>query len=222
MKYIVIDLEMSRIAKEYKVERQLCGMEVIEIGAVMLDDAYQEIDSFVTFVKPQFNNVVSNYYSQLTGITTEKVADAPVFEEALNQFFEWYSRVDDQVDIYQWSTSDIEQFAKEIELKEIVLDKKNQKIMSDWSDLQKEYSDKLNLPNAISLKKAMLYAGVDGVGKEHDALDDARNTATLLKIMRTPELYKMALERVVEVLTPKSIGNTLGSMIDFTTLGISA
>lgn len=58
MKYIVVDLEMNSLAKEYKEERAQCGMEIIEIGAVVLDEQYQEVDSFKTLVKPQFNDEI--------------------------------------------------------------------------------------------------------------------------------------------------------------------
>ena len=50
MKYVVIDLEMNPIATVHTAEREYCKLEVIEIGAVLLDEKYQEIGSFVTGV----------------------------------------------------------------------------------------------------------------------------------------------------------------------------
>ena len=222
MKHIVVDLEMNGLAKEYKEERQIWGREVIEIGAVVLDDLYHEIGSFETLVKPQFNDRIAPYFSNLTGITTEMVAEAPHFEEALKMFFAWCRSMDEQVHIYQWSESDLEQLVKEIELKGVVLNSENQKMLSNWEDFQKEYGETLHLENAVSLKNAAMYAGVDFEGREHDALDDARNTATLLKIVRTPELCKNALEHVIDALTPSPEGNTLGSLFNFAELGFSA
>lgn len=52
MKHIVIDLEMNALDKKYAKERQICGREIIQIGAVLLDDQYQEIECFNTLVKP--------------------------------------------------------------------------------------------------------------------------------------------------------------------------
>lgn len=222
MKHIVVDLEMNGLAKEYKEERQFWGREVIEIGAVVLDDSYNEIGSFKTLVKPQYNDRITPYYSNLTGITTEMVAEAPHFEEALKTFFAWCKSLDKQVHIYQWSESDLEQIVKEVELKGIVLSNENRQLLTDWEDFQKEYGKKLNLDNAVSLKNAAMYAGVDFEGREHDALDDARNTATLLRIVRTPELCKQALEHVIDALTPSASGSTLGSMFNFAELGFSA
>ena len=46
MKHIVVDLEMNNISNKYKDFD--CTMETIEIGAIMLDENYQEISSFRT------------------------------------------------------------------------------------------------------------------------------------------------------------------------------
>ena len=222
MKHIVVDLEMNGLAKEYKEERQIWGREVIEIGAVVLDDLYHEIGSFKTLVKPQYNDRITPYFENLTGITTEMVAEAPHFEEALKTFFAWCRSLDKQVHIYQWSESDLEQIVKEIELKSIALDEENRALLNEWEDFQKEFGATLHLENSVSLKNAAMYAGVDFEGREHDALDDARNTASLLRIVRTPELCKQALEHVIDALTPSSSGSTLGSMFNFAEFGFSA
>ena len=50
MKYVVVDLEMNWLASKYKIEREFCEREIIEIGAVVLDEKFQEIDKFKTYV----------------------------------------------------------------------------------------------------------------------------------------------------------------------------
>ena len=91
-----------------------------------------------------------------------------------------------------------------------------------FQDFQKEYGETLGLSKAVSLKDAVMYAGVDFSGKEHDALDDAKNTAALLRIVRIPELCKMALENVIDAFNPKPIGTSLGDLVHFDELGIPA
>lgn len=49
MKHIVIDLEMNKIARSSEA-RKICKSEIIEIGAVMLDENLQEIGNFRTYV----------------------------------------------------------------------------------------------------------------------------------------------------------------------------
>lgn len=124
--------------------------------------------------------------------------------------------------LYQWSESDIEQIRNEMNLKGISSDDSNQILLSNWFDLQREFGDKLNLSNAVSLKNAIMYAGIDFEGTEHDALDDARNTAILLKTIRIHELCEAALKYVLEALNPAPISTSSGSMFDFNELGFIA
>lgn len=222
MKYIVVDLEMDNIAREYEAERGICNREIIEIGAVVLNDEFQEIDHFKTYVRPQYNEKIEKHITKLTEITTEMVLDAPVFEVAITKFFEWCEDQQDKLEIAQWSESDLTQILQEMELKQVILDAQSQKLLVNWCDLQKECSDKLHLENAMSLKNATSLAGIEFEGKEHDALDDARNTAILMKILRVPELCKETLEKVIEALTPKEISTSLGDLFDFSAFALSA
>ena len=63
-----------------------------------------------------------------------------------------------------------------------------------------------------------VYAGLDFEGREHDALWDARNTGTLLRIIRDPELCKEALDKVIEIMTPRTLSATLGDLFNFNEL----
>lgn len=223
MRHIVIDLEMNKLAKQYKEERLILGREIIEIGAVVLDERYQEIGSFKTLVKPQYNDVIEKSVTKLTRITTEQVQKAPVLEEAIHIFFAWCHGMNDEIVIHEWSDADLEQLTKEIALKKIRIDEEDMNLLVGWSDFQKEYGEKLHLDNQVSLKNAVMYAGIDFEGREHDALDDARNTAELLKIVRTPSLCESALQHVIEVLTPTpTCSATLGDLFNFGALGLSA
>jgi len=222
MRYIIMDLEMNKIADEYRMQRQICKMEVIEIGAVVLNETYQEIGSFKTLVKPQYNHVIEKKYERLTGIRTSMVEDAPDFEQAFHMFFSWCDSMEDTVEIFQWSNSDQSQILKEMELKQIVLSDNEQKYFTAWSDFQKEFGDKLGLSDQVSLKNAIMYAGIDIEGYYHDALYDARNTAALFRTARDPEICKRALDRVIRVLNPEPEGTRLGDLFDLSSLGISA
>ena len=215
MKHIVVDLEMNNVAKDSEAKR-ICSMETIEIGAVMLDDDLKEISSFRTYVKPEYNEVIMSKITKLTGITYEMVADAPNFVKALRLFTDWCNEADDDVTIYAWSGSDYGQVKKEMQLKEYEISEKEQNLLGKpWSDFQHEFDTNLGFERHLSLKVALDMAGIDFAGKEHDALDDARNTAELLHIFRDEKLFDQTLRKIKEVMQPSSIGSTLGEMIDF-------
>ena len=88
MKHIVVDLEMNTVRGKME-KKGTYNMETIEIGAVMLDDRLQEISSFRTYVKPEYNNRIAPNISRLTGITDAMVEHAPYFKEAFRMFANW-------------------------------------------------------------------------------------------------------------------------------------
>lgn len=218
MKHIVVDLEMNEISKKYREKKAFCKMEIIEIGAILLDENYTEIGAFKTLIRPQFNEMIEPLYTRITGITTEMVENAPFFEEGLKMFLSWCNSVNDDIQIYQWSDSDLLQIRKEMSLKDVVLHVRDMRLLDEWNDFQKEYGDKLMLHRQVSLKNAIMYAGLDFEGREHDALCDARNTGTLLRIIRDSELCKDVLDKVIEIMTPKTLSATLGDLFDFNEL----
>ena len=67
MKYVIVDLEMNPVSNEYPNERKVSRLETIQIGAVLLDEKYQEIGSFVTLVKPEYNTRIQKRRVYETG-----------------------------------------------------------------------------------------------------------------------------------------------------------
>ncbi|PWT28756.1 3'-5' exonuclease [Butyrivibrio fibrisolvens] len=215
MKHIVVDLEMNTISHNPEA-RAICANETIEIGAVMLDENYKEISSFRTYVKPVYNDGITKKITKLTGITDEMVQNAPLFSEALSMFTSWCLGIGDDVTVYAWSESDYDQISGEIALKGYKISEKEQAILGKkWSDFQAEFDAHLGFEKQVSLKTALDMAGVDFSGREHDALDDARNTAELLFIFKDEALFDKTLRKIKEFMEPKSVGGTLGDMFDF-------
>ena len=139
MKYIVLDLEMNPIHKDYKEKKKICRSEIIQIGAVALDDSFQESDSFLTYVKPQYNDTITEVIQNLTGISTEMVQTAPDFRQALRLFFIWCRHFEDEFLLIQWSNSDKKQVEREMRLKEYAPDPEEESIMDSWYDFQEEF-----------------------------------------------------------------------------------
>lgn len=217
MKHIVVDLEMNNIKRKSEA-RAFCTMETIEIGAVMLDENLQEISSFRTYVKPENNDCIMPKIRKLTGITDAMVMNAPKFKDAFKMFTSWCLGTGDDITIYAWSNTDYNQIRKEMELKGYVItDEENQIMGSEWTDFQNEFDCYFGFEKQVSLKMALEMAGIDFSGREHNALDDARNTAELLQIFSDESLFEKTLKKIEELMKPSSLENTLGSMFDFST-----
>ena len=214
MKHIVVDLEMNNIRRRSEA-RKICTNEIIEIGASMLDENLWEIGKFQIYVKPEYNDVIVPKISKLTGITNEMVANAPTFSVAFKQFTDWCLNIKDDVMIYAWSNTDHGQVMKEIQLKQYKLSEEEHKLMEHgWTDFQNEFDIHLGFERQISLKLALDMAGIDFNGRQHDALDDARNTAKLLRVFKDEELFDQTLRKIEEVMKSSSLENTLGNLID--------
>lgn len=222
MKYVVVDLEMNPLSREYETERFICKDEIIEIGAVLLDEEFQEIGSFMTLVKPKYNDKIERKIEKLTGITFDKVQAAPYFGDAVDMFLQWCSSIPDEISFIQWSESDLKQLSGEMLLKSYIPSIKQEKFLDNWTDFQKEYGDTLGVDRQLSLQKALMYAGLDAEGKLHDALFDARNTGRLVRIVRTPDLCDNVLRHVINAIKPKPIEVALGSLFDFSKFNLPA
>ena len=90
MNHIVIDLEMNMIEKQYRDEQKLSS-ELIEIGAVRMDQDFKMLDTYQTYVLPDFGPM-DEHIIQLTGITDEMLVGAPKFREAMDDFATWVGR----------------------------------------------------------------------------------------------------------------------------------
>lgn len=214
MKHIVVDLEMNGVGKEYK--NLGCNMETIEIGAIMLDDNFQEISSFRTYVKPEYNTRVTSVVSKLTGINYNMLINAPKFNEALKMFSNWCMGVDDDIKIYAWSTNDYKQVSKEIKLKHYEISSDESRVyLTEWNDFQEEFDVELGFDKQVSLSLALDMAGIDFLGREHSALDDARNTAKLFHVFKDREMFDITLSKIAEAMKPTEFGTSLGSLFDF-------
>lgn len=214
MNYIIVDFEMNSVARGYKEERKICRMEIIEIGAVIMDENFLVLGEFKTLVKPQYNDSIGKTYETLTGISTHMVKDAPTFATAYEMFASWCESYGKEYEVYAWSDNDYNQLVAEMKLKGYCNKQKMNPLLK-WFDFQKEYTEKLGLERIISLEKAMNYAGVEFKGHMHDALCDAKNTAELFAIVRDEERCNKVLKAVMDAFKPKNVSGTLGDMIDF-------
>lgn len=173
---IFIDLEMNTTDTRL-VRRKKLKNEVIEIGAVRMDDAFHPLDRFRIFVRPQYNGVIERKIYKLTGISNGAVSDAVSLPEALDALEAWCGS--DGYEIYAWSTSDLCQLRKECGFKgidSVFLDE-----MVQWHDFQEDFRQMLGEKNILSLSNAIHRAGLEPEGSLHDASWDAYNSARLME-----------------------------------------
>lgn len=183
-KYVIVDLEMCNVPKGIEREAYNWRNELIQIGAVVVDESLNITDEFMTLVSPEFG-VIDNFIEKLTGISRKAVQGAPKVKEALELFVNWLPS--DAV-LVSWSENDESQIRKEIEAKNIFIEGLDD-YLDTWVDCQKTFGEKMNAQKNYKLSGALIIADIDYDEGEHDALVDAKNTAQLfVKMEREPVL----------------------------------
>lgn len=187
--HIILDFEMNPVAKENKSIRESLRHEIIEMGAVMLNENYDVVDKFVCYVCPQYNKNITSFMTNLTGIKTSDVYKADTFESALENLSEWIGD-QDGTRIYSWSDTDLRQLKEECSFKEAEFPKN----MHRWIDLQAIYPRITGLSKnreKTALRKAAEQFGLTiDTQKVHTALYDAELTSELLIPILTGDYCK--------------------------------
>ena len=208
--YVVIDVEMCGV--QMRTQNFNRKHEIVQIGAVMMNEAYEIIDSFTTFVRPDYGKI-DYFISSLTGIANKDVKRAPGLAEALQNMMEWFG--DRRIRFYAWSNTDYNQIRGEIldkkldeETYAIFLNKEN------WVDYQHIVNVRFKIGRSLALSDALQMTELDVDGRLHDGLADAMNTARIIsKLEQNPD-YKCTLEKLREKESKSEpLTTSLGSLL---------
>ena len=189
MDYLVIDLEMCRVKKLYRKTYKYAS-EIIQIGAVLLDEGFNRIATMCEYVNPEYG-VLDNFIESMTGIKNRDIKQAPKLTEALEHLSDWLG--DREYKVYAWSDSDRTQILHEIKAKNIESAKIDDFMKADrWIDYQDVFKKRFDLDRCYSLEDALESAEIEPEGRFHDGLDDAVNTGALIKKLElNPEYSTM-------------------------------
>ncbi|XP_049325297.1 ERI1 exoribonuclease 2 [Astyanax mexicanus] len=186
---IVIDFESTCWR-----EKNNYGQEIIEFPAVLLNTSNGEIESeFHSYVQPQEHPVLSEFCTELTGITQKQVEVGLPLRICLSRFTRWLQTLQQEKGVVYvtdskntpssgqlctfitWSDWDLGVcLLYECKRKQIV----KPEALSSWIDLRATYRTFYSR-KPKGLNGALQDLGIQFSGREHSGLDDARNTARL-------------------------------------------
>ena len=209
MNYLVIDLEMCRVPRDYRSKRYKYASETIQIGAVLLDEEFKRIGTLSQFVRPE-HGVIDYFIENLTGIKNGQVKHAPRLQEALLHMLNWIG--DREYKVYAWSGSDRAQILHEIKAKNIV-DEKIASFMEEsrWVDYQDIFMKRYEMSRKMSLEEALGRADIDPEGRFHDGLNDAVNTGLLIEKLELNPDYQLVSYEMPEKLS-EHLSSSLGEL----------
>ncbi len=174
MHYVVMDLEWNQaMSSKSSVFNHLpirLRGEIIEIGAVKLDENLRPAEEFKIDVKPIYFKRMHFKVKKLTGFDKDRLANGVLFPEALQQFREWCG---DGVTFLTWGSDDQGILEQNIIIHDLDWD-----WIDSWVNLQGIYNLQTESDRTQkSLATAMEHFGIEQTRVAHDALGDAYNTA---------------------------------------------
>jgi inhibitor of KinA sporulation pathway (predicted exonuclease) len=176
MNYVVVDLEWNQaMSSKSSVFNRLpihLRGEIIEIGAIKLDENLQPCDEFTVDVKPVYFKRMHYKVKKLTGFDSERLSHGLPFAAAFEKFRSWCGG--DTVFI-TWGYDD-----QGIMEQNIIVHDLDWDWISGWINLQLIYNQQLGEDkNQKSLTTAMEKFHIEQTRTAHDALGDAYNTALI-------------------------------------------
>ncbi len=178
MNYIILDLEWDSI---YSVKHHRFVNQIIQIGAVKLDDNLNIVDTFDVIVKSSIGKKLTKRFVELTGITAEMMADGISLTDAVLRYNNFVGK---NYTMLTWSTSDLYTI---LENSNYLLPKNIRFKFGKYVDLQSYVQNEMRalgfeIKSQISLSHAaeMLNISVEGL-ELHTAKDDCLLTYALLK-----------------------------------------
>ncbi len=180
MNYIVLDFEWNQPAHPARMIKKPVSLhgEIVEIGAVKLDEDCKVIDTFKLMVAPKYYKKMHRWVSALTKITEEELKGAMDFPRACEMLFGWCGN---DVAVFTWGSDDLPVLRSNILVHGL-----DEGIIPPWYNLQVIFDHQIAKENRqMSLTSAMELIGEPAL-EAHDALNDAMNTACILKHLDIP------------------------------------
>jgi len=175
MNYIVFDLEFNMFFKfkEGDFVNPDLKNEIIQIGAVKLNEALETVSSFDLLIKPVIYKRMNPYVKRKTNIHTSHVTRGTPFIEAINRFHSW---IGNDAILCSWGHDDIlalRQNCMFFGFNSLSFDK--------FINIQQIYMNLGSLTKQPSLEGAVEGLEIEKYSLFHDALSDASYTAEIFR-----------------------------------------
>lgn len=185
MNYVVVDFEWNQSSYGRRTNPRI-PFEIIEIGAVMLDENLQEIDRYSATVRPKVYKKLHFMTRDLTGITQEELDRSDPFPYVLVDFMMWCG--DDSI-FCTWGGNDLVELQRNMKFYHL------EDLLEgpfDYYNVQKIFCE-LYMPDqqAAALEAAVDYFQMEKDLPFHRAIHDADYTARVLRRMGTEKIKSL-------------------------------
>lgn len=175
MNHIIMDLEWNNA---YMKSTQKFVNEIIEIGAVKLNEELEIVDTYSELIKPVVSKKLRTRIKDLTHITNEEVLRGKPFQEAISQLEQW---VGEDAIVMTWGDTDVRTMLTNFKC---FLKKDKIDFIKKYADLQRYCQCFINMENVqqAGLSYAAECLEIDAEKyPHHRALDDSLLSAECFK-----------------------------------------
>ena len=184
MNYIVFDLEWNQAA-DLKTRRENdLTFEIIEIGAVKLNEKKEHIDDFHELIKPQVFHEMNQVTGELIHLKMEQLEECRSFPDVAADFVKWCGN--DYI-FCTWGNLDITELL--INMDYYKMTPVSEKTMK-YLDIQKLFSIAFeDKKSRRTLQYAVDFLGIKKKGAFHRAYADAYYTAQVIKKIHDDSVF---------------------------------
>jgi 3'-5' exoribonuclease 1 len=178
MNIIIFDLEATCWDEDAKMNTAT-EMEIIEIGAVKVNELFDIVDKFQIFIRPSQHPVLSEFCKRLTSIQQSDVDAAIDFHEALLKFENWAG---ENPLFMSWGDYDRNQITRECDRKHYK--GKMRELVQNHLNIKWKISQHENRNKKMSVSAIMQRLNMQFEGTPHRGIDDAHNIARIAKMYK--------------------------------------
>ena len=188
MQYIVIDLEWNG---SYSKKTHGYFNEIIEVGAVKVNEQMRIVDTFRAAIKPVVSKKLSTIVTDLTNITAEELQDGTTFTAMMRQLSRWMGT--EPSTVLTWSTTDLLVLMENCRF---FTGRQEIPFLKYYMDFQVYAQQRMGVDTSqqLGLARAGELLGIPEDNMSlHRALDDSKLTAAILQKVYDAESFATAI-----------------------------
>jgi len=178
MDYVILDLEWNQCPQGKARENPRLPFEIIEIGAIKLNESREQISSFHEVIRPLVYHKLHFRTREVIPVSPEELAHARTFTPVVRDFLKWCGP---DCKFVTWGSLDLNELQRNMDYYHIPNTLPNPLF---YFDLQKMFSLQYEDGKIRrSLEDAVDYLGIVKTIAFHRAFDDTYYTAEVMKRM---------------------------------------
>lgn len=184
MNYIVFDLEWNQSPKGKKYSNKKLPFEIIEIGAVKLNEDMEQVDTFQRLIKPKVYKWIHDSIHEVIHVNYRDLEAGKPFEQVIQEFISWCGS---EFAFFTWGNQDVMELQRNMKYYEVL-----QLLPGPltYYDVQKLYSIRYeDRKSRRALEFAIDELQIEKKRGFHRALEDAIYTSEVLKKIEAEYIF---------------------------------